>query len=262
MEAESKITKRLIKHPSWRVYRALQDCFDIKDLSPRKYCLKEGIDVYFPYTKLDDLTASLVTALKNPDFVDKVYGVDECLRLFKDTQGRQLIETMLLSYRSVMEIKQQLRMDENSILTYKSVFFDTSVFKNDIEKRTYIKEGTAGDDNMYKTMLEQHGEAYVRERLGVASEEPPLDSMMKKGFMKSYLAMVENMDNLDDPEFQYVAQGWGNLMIKFAAQVQKKGGSGMTLDDLKVMLKTTEPPKRAIDTLNVESSDGDEEDGG
>ena len=237
-----EVTKK-IKHPSWRVYKALQDC----DLPISDYGLKE-INVYMPYVNNDDLTNELCKILVDPNYVDLTYGINDCLNLFRDKNGRQLIEMLLLENKAVAEISEEMDCAEGFVLTYKSLFFDISVFANKIEKLIYVREGTCGEDAVNKSYLMEKGEEFVKNKLGIRNTKVSVDTIINDALGRSYVAMLKHVEE-NDLEYQGVAMGWANTIVKLAAQLQKRGNSGMTINDLQILLKSTPIPEKSIDDL-------------
>lgn len=237
-------TAKKIKHPSWRVYKAIQDC----NLSPSDYGLKD-IAVYMPYTTNDDLTNELVKLItQEEDYVDDVYGIRDCYEMFKDKTGRQLIEVLLLGNKAMMEVAEELDCTEAFALTYKSLFYDTSVFSNKIERLVYVRQGTCGEDAIIKSEFMEKGEEFVKSKLGFRNTKISVDTIMNDALARSYVAMLKHVEE-NDLEYQGVAMGWANTLVKLAAQLQKRGNNGMTINDLQIFLKTAPIPEKSIDDL-------------
>lgn len=232
-----------IKHPSWRVYKAIQDC----NLSVSDYGLKD-INVYIPYLNNDDLTNELCKILADPEYIETTYGIHDCFELFKNIHGRQLLEVLLLANKSLADIAEEMDCTEAFVLTYKSLFYDTSIFSNKIEKLVYVRNGVCGEDAIIKSDFMEKGEEYVRSKLGFRSDKVSIDSVMKEAFTRSYVAMLKHIED-SDLEYQGVAMGWANTMVKFASHIQKKGNNGMTINDLQVILKSSPIPDKSIDDL-------------
>ena len=232
-----------VKHPSWRVYRAVQDC----NLVLSDYGLKDTA-VHIPYTTNDDLTNELCKLLNDDSYEDLTYGIGDCLDMFKDISGRQLIEVLLLANKPIMEIAEELDCSEAFVLTYKSLFYDTSVFSNKIEKLVYVRNGTCGEDAIIKSNLMEKGEEYVMSKLGFRSNKVSVDTIMNDAFSRSYVALLKHIEE-NDLEYQGVAMGWANTLVKLAAQIQKRGNTGMTISDLQVFLKPAPVPDKGMEDL-------------
>lgn len=236
--------KRLIKHPSWRVYKAIADTgLDLKDFG-----LKD-IPVCIPYIVNDDLTDELCRALADTSYKDGPYEILPCLEMFMVPDDRQLIEAMLLNGKSLSEICDVMGCNETFTMTYSSLFFDTKIFKNNIEKLVYVKEGTCGDEAITKSNAMYKGDEYLKAKSGLPSSKLNMDMVLTDTFAKAYLAMNSNAD-VDDVGSQEVAQGWANIMLKVAAHLSKTGSSGGCLEDLIIALQTTPTPKRSFDELD------------
>ena len=225
------------------MYKAIQDC----NLVITDYGLKD-VAVHIPYTNNDDLTSELCKLLNDDTYEDTTYGIGDCLEMFKDKSGRQLIEVLLLGNKPIMEIAEELDCTEAFVLTYRSLFYDTSVFSNKIEKLVYVRNGTCGEDAILKANLMEKGEEYVRSKLGIRSNKISVDTIMNDAFSRSYVALLKHIEE-NDLEYQGVAMGWANTLVKLAAQIQKRGNSGMTISDLQVFLKTAPTPDKGMEDL-------------
>lgn len=236
--------ERKIKHPSWRVYKAAKDC----GLEVKEFGLKE-IDVFIPYTKNDDLTDELCKALTDPNYRDGTFEIKECLEMFMEPSDRQLIEAMLLNNKSLSEVCDVLNCSDVFAMTYSSLFFDVSVFKNNVEKLIYVREGTCGDEAVHKKVALSKGDEYYKAKSGVSSSKINIDSVLADTFARAYMAMSQSAD-VDDISSQEVAQGWANIVLKVGAHLSKSGEKEIGLDQLVVALKTAAAPKRSIDELD------------
>lgn len=237
--------KRQIRHPSWRVYKAVTECgLDLKDFG-----LKEGIDIFIPQKNNDDLTEELKNLLSDPGYKDDQYEIQDCLYLFSVTEDRQLIEAMLLNNKSLAEIIDVMGCSDTFALTYSSLFFDTSVFKNHVDKLVYVKEGTCGAEASAKKLALSKGDEFIKAQHSVGSDKLSMDSILADTFARAYMAMNSNAD-MDDVSSQEVAQGWGNLMLKVAQHLSKQGSGDGGLDQLVINLQTTPAPTKSMDHLD------------
>jgi hypothetical protein len=226
------------------VYKAAQDCsIDLKDFG-----LKD-IAVHMPYTNNDDLTNELCRALSDTSYQDGSYEIQSCLELFMNPPDRQLIEAMLLNNKSLSEVCDVIGCSDVFAMTYSSLFFDTSVFRNNVEKLVYVKEGTCGDEAVQKKVAITKGDEYFKAKQGVPSSKLNMDTILADTFAKAYLAMNSNAD-VDDISSQEIAQGWGTLMLKIAQHMSKNGDKEVGLDQLVIALQTASAPKRSMDQLD------------
>lgn len=228
-----------VKHPSWRVYKALNDC----GLSLRPYELAEGIDVYYPYEVEDELTGQLKLLLTDK-LVEDTFGIEECHRIFSDVYDRQVLEGMLLNGKTPSEISNTLGILSETILTYSALFFDVTVFKNEVEKLVYVRKGTWGCDQKAKLELKERGEEFLKASRGIGSDKLSIEAILTEMLAKSYVKYMTNADS--DP---FTAQGWANISARLAGQLMKKNGSGATLADFFVDLVGVEAPKTTRDQL-------------
>ena len=235
---------RKIKHPSWRVYKAVQDC----DLDIKEFGLKHDIDVYMPYTTNDDLTNELCRALSDTAYIDGAYEIQSCLELFMNPGDRQLIAAMLLNNKSLSEVCDVIGCSDIFAMTYSSLFFDTGVFRNNVEKMIYVREGTCGDEAIQKKVAISKGDEYFKVKQGVPSSKINVDTLLADTLAKAYMAMNTNAE-IDDVSSQEIAQGWGTLMLKIAQHMSKSDNKDAGLDQLVIALQTAAAPKRSMDAL-------------
>ena len=250
---------RYIKHPSWRVYKAISHCglnvedFKLKDFekvnatntnkdAPR-------LEVYIPSAVSDDLTNELCKALVDVDYKDTSYPITDCLTTFLSVEGRQLIEVLLLNGKPITEICNVVGCSSDFALTYQSLFYDITVFKSNADRLIYMQEGISGQDAMLKKMALARGEEFLKLRSSVPNSKVNIDSVLVDTFMTAFHSMHKNVVN-DDIASQEVSQGWANTMLKFAVEIRKKGVEEETLNDLIIALKTAEAPRKSIDELD------------
>lgn len=228
-----------IKHPSWRVFKALKNC----GIQPEKYELHKGLDIYYPYEANDELTDQLILFLEGKLEKD-TFGIEECHTIFADVYDRQVLEGMLLNGKPPAEISSTLGIKPEVILTYSALFFDATVFKNEVEKLIYIRKGTWGCDAKAKLELKERGEEYLKANRGVAPGKLMVESILAEMLAKSYVKYMMNADT--DP---YTAQGWANIAARLAGQLMKKNNSNTSLSDFFVDLEVTDAPKTTRDEL-------------
>lgn len=249
---------RYIKHPSWRVYKAAEYCkleieefglknFDVANVESKDKNLE--LQLYVPYLEMDDLTKELCAALTDVKYKDTTYCVLECLDLFMDVTNRQLLEVMLLNNRSLEEICDIMGCSDSFALTYKSLFFDTTVFKTNVDRIVYVKEGTAGSDATQKNAAVDRGEEYIKIKAKVPNSKLSIDNLLADTLVTAFTYMNRNVTN-DDVASQEIAQGWANTMLKFSQELRKTGVQENTIQDLVIALQTATAPKRSIDELD------------
>ena len=257
-EAKLGIQQPEVKHPSWRVYKAIQ----ATGLSLADFGLKD-CDIYIPYTREDDFTAALIKVLKeidpteavvvkggSPKFseIDDPSNLVPCLELFLDIYGRQLIEALLLNNHQNSEITQKLHCTEEFLVVYKELFFDTSVFKLESEKINYIQHGTVPRDQSAKMELLTTGAEYLMAKYGFNKQDVNVRNVLAEAFTRSYLQMIKYAD-VDDLFAQDRAIAWANTLAKFAAELQKDKTSKLSLEDLVITLTSTDAPTLGIGDL-------------
>lgn len=228
-----------IKHPSWRVFIAIKEC----DISPRDFDLLDGADIYIPYENKDELTLGLIEYLKG-ELKEDIFGIAECHGIFSDTYERQVLESMLLNNRPPAEISATLKLSSSAVLTYSSLYFDTTVFSNDVEKLVYIRKGTYGCDQKAKIELRERGEEFMKASRGVHPDKISVEQLLSEMLAKSYVKYMTNVDS--DP---YTAQGWASISTKIASQLMKKKSGSTPIEEFFVQLMDTAPPKTTREDL-------------
>lgn len=247
---------RYIKHPSWRVYKAALDCnisptvLKLRDFS-KVNATREGhtIDIYIPYKDNDDLTNELCKVLKDESYKETKYGISDCLDLFVDVKNKQLLEVMLLNDRPLSEICKMVNCSNSFALTYKSLFYDTTVFKTNAEKRVYLAEGCCPEDAIYKKEYLEKGEEYVKLK-NANPENVDLNRILYDALAASYKAMFNNI-NEADTNSQEIAQGWADKILKLVVELKKNTTTDDdTLSRLIINLTTENAPTKSIDDLS------------
>ena len=257
-EAKQGIQQPQVKHPSWRIYRAIQ----ATGLSLADFGLKD-CDIYLPYTREDDFIAAFTKILKEidpneavavkggtPKFseIDDPMNIVPCLELFLDLYGRQLLEGLILNNHQNSEIAQKLHCSEEFLVIYRELFFDTSVFKLESEKINYIQYGTVPKDHAAKMELLTTGAEYLMAKYGFSKQDVNVRNVLAEAFTRSYLQMVKYSD-IDDLFSQDRAIAWANTLVKFAAELQKDKTSKLSLEDLVITLTSCEAPTLGIGDL-------------
>lgn len=244
------VAGREIRHPSWRVYKALQDCaarnpdgiFDVTD-----YGLKD-VRVYMPYQGNDDLTDELVNHIENPEYKEDNYGIRQCLDIFLSIEDRRMVESLILNGLSPAELSTTIGCDESVALTYISVFFDTSVFRNHVDKIVYTREGVRGDDLIAKDSAMKNGTSYTKLSVGLGKKDLVIDDLLKDAIAVAYMNFIDRSKDAGVDE-QFAAQGWGNVMVKLAQNLNKKGNNSLNIEDLSIILQNSPPPKKSVADL-------------
>ena len=81
MSVLGRYTSAKIRHPSWRIYKAIDTIrSDVKNLkiydeiAPEAFGLKGDIDVYYPFETSDELTDEIVDAIMREDYTDSYFA--------------------------------------------------------------------------------------------------------------------------------------------------------------------------------------------
>lgn len=240
---ESLLKPGTIRHPSWRIYKIIKDL----NLKLLDYGLKDT-PVEILYINDDDLMSELKKVLTDDTYKDTNFPIKECLDIFREAYDRQLMEGMLLAGKSVSEVCETLDCDDALVLTYKSLFFDTSIFRNSVDKLIYVKRGTIGEDSLSKTEILSKGTEYLKAKYGIASNKLSVADILSDTLAKAYLKMIENADQ-EGSDAQESAIGWSNTIIKVAEYLRKNNQGDLTLNDLVIELRTGTAPTKSIADL-------------
>jgi hypothetical protein len=230
-----------VKHPSWRVYKVLNDL----GVPLADFGLKP-IEIYYPADYYDDLMSELLNVLQDDEYEDCPYPIKDCLPIFMNIHDRQLIEGLLLLGKSVNEISDTINCDPDLVLTYKSLFFDTTVFKSNVDKLAYVRRATVGEDNIAKSEALQRGAEYFKQKYLTGSSTMSIKDVLQDTFAKAYLRLIALSDEI---EYQEEAQAWGMLLVKLADQMNKQGTNKLSLSDLVINLQTDSAPVLGIADL-------------
>ena len=246
------------KHPSWRVYRALTDL----GIDVTAYGLKD-VAIYYPMVEEDPMVTELKNLFAFVETFQKEHpgevidfneyqdtlGIIECYQSFLDNNMRSLLECLLLTGSSIVEILSKVDCDEEFLINYKTFFYDVSVFKDDRDRMQYIVNCTSDSDRTAKKMAKEGGIDYVITSNGLGAEKVDITALLQNAFCRAYQKMVDFSDN-QDLESQEIAQGWGNLLVKTAAQIKTNSlTSGNSGDDYKVKLQQKHAPTVGIGDL-------------
>lgn len=245
-----------IRHPSWRIYRALEEIKasnavseHIKDeLSLELFGLKTDAKVYYPYRNLDDVTLELVAALTHEDYEDTDFFMDQCLSLFLDVKARQLLECSLMTDMMPADIGRDLGMPTSVVQSYKTIFFDISVWRNDADKLYYIRRGTVGDDSTYKNMALDKGIDYMKVRKFNMPAKIHLEKSLGTVFGKAYQKTIDFMDS-DAGEDQKVAQDWTKQLVNLYRELKSASRAEGGIRELTIALQTNPAPSKSMDDL-------------
>jgi|APSaa5957512576_1039674.scaffolds.fasta_scaffold19315_4 hypothetical protein len=132
-----------VKHPAWRLVLALKS----NGLDPQELLLPAvgGCDLWNQTTeklseliKLDREESSLDLERLLQDEEYRV--LHAAYRVFKLSEYRVQIETLLLSGVSNDEVASTMHVNKDILLAYIDAFFDISVFKTHTDKHEYVSE--------------------------------------------------------------------------------------------------------------------------
>ena len=245
-----------IRHPSWRMYKAIADIRESKaasldtvsEITLPAFGLSEKIDVYIPYPVNDELTDEIIIALTHEDYKDNEFKIASCLSIFCDVKARQLIEGMLMCGDIPQDIAQELKYDLSIVQTYAQVFFDISVWRSDADRLAYITRGTTGDDARIKRLIFERGFEYVRVKEFNMPSRIRLDSALQTIFGDAYQVILEKIKSGDNEDHK-IAQGWAKYTLDIYRELKSSAKGTGGIRELTIALQTSKAPQRSIDDL-------------
>jgi len=261
----AKYRNSLVRHPSWRVYKALKDIsqelenikskniFDpeeLENLSPTTFGLKDGIEVYLPYADNDDLTNEIIAAIIDPDYTDHgKFGIVECMAIFCDIENRQLLEGMLMEGILPTDVALELNLSQSVVQTYSAAFFDTTVWRSDSDKIAYLKVGTIGKDAEIKAMIAKSGIDYVASLVYHKPQKVRMEKALADMFGREYNYVIQNIGTYTE-EGQQDPQKWAKNMIEIFRELKNASRGDGGIRELSIALSTQPPPAIGISDLN------------
>lgn len=261
----AKYRSAKIRHPSWRVYKAIQDIHknikqikkqklidpeELDNLSPQTFGLKADIDVYIPYEENDDLTNEIIAAIINPEYSDtKKYGIDECMAIFCDIENKQLLEGMLMEGSMPGDIALELGYQTHTVETYASAFYDTSVWRSLGDKVTYLKTGIIGADSDAKNSIHRDGIDYVGATRYNRPRRVKMENVLMDVFGRAYREIVYGLQS-SEPEAQANAQKWATQAIGIFKELKNASKGDGGIRELSIALHTDSAPTKGIEELD------------
>lgn len=238
-----------VRHPSWRVYRALQELPELEE----KFGLRQGIDVYYPYNDLDDLTISLIHILAgDPDYDDSVFNIYPAYMIFSDVKLRQPIECMFLAGWSPIKIEEATGISAGVASIYHDVFFDLTVIENGTNGiRSYVARGTDGvDGGLKRTYLDRGIDYVLADTKAISHDKHSVDGMMMTMMVQAF-KLARSKSESDERDDQISAQNWAQLLKQYAQYFNNasKGKGNLSVEKLLIELETEAPPQ-GVDSLD------------
>lgn len=250
-----RYTSAKIRHPSWRIYKAIgtiranpENLALYDEIAPEVFGLKGDIDVFYPFESNDELTDEIVDAIMREDYEDSYFCVAECMGLFLDVKQRQIIEIMLMTGMLPEEIAADLGQKSAMIETYASVFFDTSVWRTRADRMAYLIRGTVGEDARIKNMAEQKGVDFVLASVFHMPTKIRMDKALANLFSIAYKQAISRSEN-DDNDDQKCAQEWVKRTIEIYRELKAANTADGGIKELKIALETRPAPQVGIDDL-------------
>lgn len=245
-----------IRHPSWRVYKAVSevrrrfgnDITIIDGLSLEAFCLKQDIDIYYPYDDTDGLTEQLIDALTTPNYKNDALPIADTLCLFLDATGRQYLESLLMTGMTPYDTSDDTGYSMEFIQTYSSLFYDVTVWRTHADKQNYLNKATIGVDRATKLEVDKNGLDYAKAKIFRVASKIKVEQAVLNLFAESYKQAMHYM-HTDSPEDQEVAQGWTKLTIATYKELKNINQSDGGIKELTIALQSSPAPKIGINDL-------------
>ena len=250
----------LVRHPSWRIYKAIRDIHaaaespDIKEqINPGVFGLKEESEdyqVYIPYEANDELTDEIIFALTDEHYEDGQYFcIASCMNLFCDVNSRQLVEGMLLSGSLPVDIAADLGYKPAVIETYANAFYDVSVWRTLADRLAYLTRGTVGEDAKIKNMVVEHGIEYVQVKVFQMPSKLKMEKALASLFGRAYEQTMKHINSCDLDE-QKNAQEWVKQSLAIFKELKNASRSEGGIRELTIALETHKAPSKGINDLD------------
>lgn len=178
-------------------------------------------------------------------------AVSKALDIFEHEYKRETLEATLLCGMTEKEIEQLLRVPAQVVQTYKTLFFDTSVFETRLDIIDYAHTYS---DSKFGSELKQFavdlGKECLQVRLADNSTydiptQKIVESIRKIAFLSVNMVRASRIN----PELANFAQRWANLGLK-AADV-KVAESNNALETLRLALATVPHEQPDIDPEQI-----------
>lgn len=263
MSTLKQYSSNKIRHPSWRVYRALEEIRkdplvsseDKLELDISEFSLMPIENVYIPYKDIDMLTQCLIDALKTDNYENDRLPIVDTLTLFLDVEGRQHIEALLMTGMTPFDIAEETTYSMDFIQTYVGLFFDTSVWRTPSDRKHYIEDGTEGIDRIIKRDVVTKGIDYVKTKVFHVTSKIKLEQAMLNLFAENYKQTMHYI-SIGTKEDQEIAQGWAKLTIATYRELKNTNQSDGGIRELTIALQASPAPSLSVGDLKEENKLG------
>ena len=245
-----------LRHPSWRVYKAIETINSDKErfpldeeLSPSDFGLKPDITVFYPHEQNDELIDELIDIITREDYQDeKRFYINDCLSLFLNFKARQLIEGNLMEGKLAPDIATEMGLKVSTVEVYQNTFFDVSVWRTIADKLVYLSKGTIGEDARLKNMISTSGMDYVKVNVFNMPAAVTMEKALSNIFGLAYAQVINNIKT-EDPESQKNAQIWTQRTLDIFKELKNAAKADGGIRELTIALETSKAPTKGLDDL-------------
>ena len=158
--------------------------------------------------------------------------------IYSDPYKKEVLEAFILSGATTDEISTSLRLNTEVIEIYKYLFFDTSVFRDELEIESYVHTYPDEYGKKLKINAITIGKDYLFFRFSRGKKDLDLDlalkSMVETAFMLSKATKLNPLDSSVSKE----ARQWAQLAGKLIETYYKvTGGKDSKQGELKIVLE-------------------------
>ena len=217
-----------LRSPSWR----LDQCLGTGE---------ELIQGECPY--IDRLSKSLSNS--SCDVEDKV--LDEAYLLYYLPQSRAILSSLLLAGADITSIASYISTDEEVILAYSKLFFDTSVFPNRLVIKDYVDSlpETNSVSKHYKALMRAAislGSRYIAWKMSLPIDsELDLNDINKNLLEDSYWRSREHKPfGVDDPRSKESKSWIPQVLRTVDAITGSRAGGELSIETLRLKLVKTD----------------------
>ena len=224
-----------VKHPAWRLVLALKS----NGLDPQELLLPAvgGCDLWNQTTeklseliKLDREESSLDLERLLQDEEYRV--LHAAYRVFKLSEYRVQIETLLLSGVSNEEVESVLHIDKSTLQAYIDAFFDVSVFETHTDRHEYVAGIIDPSELQVKTHWEK-GLDYLKWTMGIGSS-PDAKTILTSLLNETYFRYKGASDSKE-------AMKLCDNATKLADKLVELRDADQFMEDIHLALDLTEP---------------------
>lgn len=224
-------------------YRALQEFLTAKNYSKRKAIPKE-------FSVYQKAYIDAYREVEDPDSgEDDILSVKKASLLYSIRSCRSLLNGFLISEESPHVVASLIKESPDVVVAYSNLYFDTSVFFNDLLKVAYIRSLTDADqdDVFEKTVLSWGhylGAKYIAWKIGSKTSSDILPSQAVKKVLddsmwRSSEHALEDIGSARARE----SRAWVPQLLKSAEllnNIETTAGMENALSELKIKLKASD----------------------